>query len=153
MATDVGLPLGGGMLPTIAPNATPAEQAAAINNIINKLNTWDGVIVKSDIAEFPVTADLQSLLTIEHGLNYKPVIDASINKLGIVLTGSDDLSMNLPTFISGAGINSGFISFYAYMFALTDDVNIYFYALNGTGNALGTFEITYDLRRRNADRN
>lgn len=160
MNPALGQAFAGGMLPTIPPNATQSDTIAAINSIINKLNTWDGVVVQSGTVEVPVTSAAQNLTTIPHGLGYLPVINASINNLGLIFTPVTgpvitikDFSLPLPNFLAGAQIVSGGIAFDGWMTALVDETNIYFFSLNGTGNDLGIFDVTYYLQRISASQN
>lgn len=144
---QLGQPLFGGMLQTLSPSASSQELVAALNTIINKLNQWDGVIVQRGHVQVPVNASPQALTTIPHGLNYQPSIDASVNNLGIPFTGSDTLSIPLPTFIHNASISGGLIGFDSYMFCMADENNVYFYSLNASGTDLGVFDVTFYLKR------
>lgn len=149
----LGLALNGGMLQNLPANAGPADMAALLNQIIDKLNSWNGVITRDGIIPVPVSSSAQSLTTVPHGLAYTPFIQAEINNLGIAITGSESLSIPLPAFVGGAGISGGFIQFDAWMFAFADSENIYFYTLNGTGVDQGTFDVTYYLMRLEANQN
>lgn len=141
-----GLQLLGGILSRLPDNSPVSDVINAINTIINKLNTWDGVVVANDSVTVHVSAAPQSLTTLPHNLSFTPVIDASLNDVGLAFTGSTTLSLPLPSFLI-ANIVSGVVTFDAYMFCMADDKNLYFYTLNGTGSDLGDFTVTYYLRR------
>lgn len=152
MTIPLGLSLGGGILQNLPADSSLLEVIAALNQAIDKMNTWDGVIVQDGITDVEVSANPQSLGLLAHGLTFTPVIEADLNNIGIAFTGSTTLSLPLPAFLQ-AGISGGNVNFQAYMFAIADATNIYFYSFNATGVDLGTFQVTYRLKRTEANQN
>lgn len=145
-----GLQFLGGILSRLPDNAPVSDIVNALNTVINKLNTWDGVVVANSSTTVHVSDEAQSLATLPHNLNFTPVIDASLNNVGISFAGSTTLSLPLPCFLT-ADISGGNVNFGAYMFCMADDKNLYFYTLNATGQDLGDWEVTYYLRRLTAN--
>lgn len=155
MSLPLGLALNGGMLQNLPATASPSDMAAFLNQIIDKLNSWNGVIVDDGVVAVPITSSAQSLTTVPHGLAYTPYIQAAVNGVGIPFTGSNTLSLPLPSFLSANILTSGTIGIYftIYMFCMADKTNLYFYSLNATGADQGIWDVTYYLMRLNANAN
>lgn len=151
MDPNLGLLLKNGMFADLPPNATTQQLVTALNAVIAKLNQLGGIEVFAGVAEVPVTANIETVLTVSHGLGFTPGIEAYLNNIGIDTVSSDGtLTLPLPSFL-GLAISGGAVVETARMFCLADDQNIYFYSVNGTGRDLGIWNVTYYLKRQLAN--
>lgn len=146
---DTGLPMTGGFLRPLPPNASREDQVAAINEILAKLNSWNGVIVRQDTTNITVTGPARETFTVPHNLGYAPVPQAFLN--AVDLTPLEDVNIPLPAWLS-IGSSGGNVVFPIWVSIYTDDTNLYIDVFNATGLAIGTFPVTYYLLRINAQK-
>lgn len=152
--TDLGLPLKGGLLTRLAPNSGKEDQTTAMNEIIDKLNTWNGVIVKQGTKTINIDATNQQSFLVPHNLGYAPVPFAFLNGVGISSLGLTNLNVPLPTFLGAStnGLVAGAVVHTSEISCNTDNNNLYFVVLNGTGSSLGNFTLSYYLMRITSDK-
>lgn len=146
-----GLQLNGGLFSPIPSNADQAQMADMINQIIDKLNSLGGFEVFNGDVGVPITSDPQGVTTIPHGLAFTPGIEAYLNNVGISnLVSSHTLTIPLPALL-GVSVSGGSVNTVATMFCMADETNLYFYWFNASGVSLGTFDVTYYLKRQLAN--
>lgn len=144
MAIDTGIPLIGGTLPLLPPNASKEDQTAAINRILQRLNQWNGVVVRQGIADVIVTSAPINFATIPHDLGYAPIVEAYFTDVTLSSVGRG--SIPLPSFGS-ASLSGGNVNFQTWVFGFANEQNVYIVALNGSGADQGTYTISYILKR------
>lgn len=152
MAIDTGLPLVGGTLPLLPPSASREDQTTAINAILSKLNSWNGVIVTQGIANIVVTSSAINWAIIPHNLGYVPVVEAFLNDIGIspITTAGAHGTLPFPTF-AAVDVSGGDVTFQIWFFGYADETNAYLVCFNATGVAQGTYSATYLLKRFQAN--
>lgn len=153
----LGLQLKGGMLQNLPPNASPEDLAAVINQIIDKLNTWNGVIVQQNVTFVAATGSARDTFTVPHNLGFAPVPVAFLNNANISGSGGaaglTAVNIPLPGWVSidtnnllaGAVVFPIWLSYYA------DTKNLYIDIFNATGKATGSLSVTYYLLRLEAN--
>ena len=139
----------GGMLTRIPPNATSEDQITGLNDVIDKLNTWNGVVVKEGTAKVAISSAANQVWSYPHGLGYAPSPFAFLNGVGLSILPSTKLNIPLPTYlIASSSLVPGAVVETITLKCLVDDENFYILAFNATGVALsGVWPIRYYLMR------
>lgn len=154
---DTGLPMTGGFLRPLPPSASKEDINAAINGIISKLNSWNGVIVLQGTLDIQATGLSRETFSVAHNLGYAPVPSAYLNSVDISGGGGaslEDVNIPLPTWLS-VRVNSGgsgIVDFPIWLSIYTDATNFYVDVFNGTGGTSSTYPVSYYLMRISADR-
>lgn len=149
----LGLALNGGMLQNLPANSSQADLAALLNQIVDKLNSWIGVIVFVDTTAISSDGSARTTFTIPHNLGFAPEPHAFIN--GVNVSGSGGaknltaVNIALPNWLSVTQ-SGGDVVFPIWCSIYTDDVNFYIDVFNATGNAMGSIDVTFYLTRLEA---
>ncbi len=152
MAQDLGVTSRGGLLRRLPANASLEQQIAAINNVFQQLNTWNGVVVLTGTTTLGSAGDSITTKTIAHNLGFKPTVQAFLNDASIsFIDNGGHTNIPLPAWL-GLDINSavsGGVVQTAFIDVMVDATNVYFNLYNATGSAIGDLDITYYLMRLN----
>lgn len=153
---DLGHPLQGGILNKIPSSASQADLIVGLNEIIDKLNSWNGVIMKADTVNVQNDGSARTVTTIPHGLRFAPQVAAFLNNVNISGPGDainlTNVNIPLPSWLS-ISESGGNVVFPIYCNVYADDENVYIDIFNATGTPTSILPITYQLSRLNTNEN
>lgn len=146
----------GKVLPDVKIGALAKDPDAKIESLARQVNEQARLLNSEERLDLADSATINITLsgastqavTIPHGLDFTPAIDAYLNQVSMTVGGktiSTTGNIPLPTYIQ-ATVNTtdDIVEIKSYLFVACDEVNVYFIILNATG-ITGPLPVRYHL--------